>query len=55
LHYTDANDAEVRVNAEFFPKIEEMYKPKTKTALRLAIDAFVDFIIEWRKCERLKD
>jgi hypothetical protein len=32
-----------------------MYNPKTKVALGLAIDAFVDFIIEWKKCERLEE
>jgi hypothetical protein len=55
LHYADANDAEISVNTEFFSKIEEMFEPKTKVALGLAIDALVDFIIEGRKCERLED
>jgi hypothetical protein len=55
LPYADANDAEVRVNAEFFSKIEEMFTPKTMVALGLAIDALVDFILEGRRCERLEE
>jgi hypothetical protein len=55
LHYADANDAEISVNTQFFSKIEEIYNPKTKVELRIAIDALVDFIIEGRKCERLEE
>jgi hypothetical protein len=55
LHYADANDAEVRVNTALCSKIEEMFNLNTSVALGLAIDALVDFIIEGRMCERLKD
>jgi hypothetical protein len=52
-HYADANDAEISVNTEFIRCLESAFGPDTAFQPDFAASAFVDFIVEARKLERL--
>jgi hypothetical protein len=54
-HYGDANDAEVVVNEQFLHAIESAFGPETRFQPGFAATAFVDFLVEARKLERLDD
>jgi hypothetical protein len=55
MHYADANEPEIAIATHFLNAITFIFGPHSDWDLDLATKAFVDFIVEARKLQRLPD
>jgi hypothetical protein len=55
VHYADADGADAVVNEQVLRAIESSFGPKTRFPLDLAATAFVNFLLEANKLERLQE
>jgi hypothetical protein len=54
VHWADANEAELAVTVDFLSAVNCFFGPGTRVPLESAAHAFVDFIVETRRLQRLE-
>jgi hypothetical protein len=53
MHWADANETELAVTVDFLSAVNCLFGPDTWVPLESAARAFVDFIVEARRFQRL--